>query len=81
MRFPRQVTARASGLLAGTKLPLPAGATARALTPTHDASYWSARTSGMDFTAEDRVEPAAYNRVLWEGLMPGKTYPSTRTAK
>ena len=74
-------TARASGLLAGTKLPLPAGATARALTPTHDARYWSARTSGMDFTAEDRVEPAAYNRVLWEGLMPGKTYPSTRTAK
>jgi hypothetical protein len=69
-------TAKASGLLAGTQLPLPAGATARAIAPAHAASYWIARTAGMDFSSEDRVDPARYNRILWEGLMAGKAYPT-----
>jgi hypothetical protein len=29
----------------------------------------------MDFSAEDRVDPAAYNQLLWRGLMGGKPYP------
>jgi hypothetical protein len=67
--------ARPSGLLAGTQLPIPKAAFAVRLAPTHDASYWAARTIGMDFTAEDRIDAGLYNRVLWEGLMPGRPYP------
>ena len=26
--------------------------------------------------AEDRIDPAAYNRVLWEGLKGARAYPS-----
>ena len=43
--------------------------------PTHDAAYWEAKTKGFDFSVADRVPAAKYNRVLWEGLMPGKAYP------
>jgi hypothetical protein len=31
----------------------------------------------MDFSVEDRVDPLAFNRILWEGLMGSKPYPST----
>jgi len=69
-------TARPSGLLAGTQLPIPRSAFAAArIAPTHDASYWAERTRGMDFSGEDRVDAALYNRVLWQGLMPGRPYP------
>jgi YVTN family beta-propeller protein len=68
-----------SGLLAGTQLPIPSSAFTAGLIPTHDASYWAARTAGLDFSAEDRVDPALYNRILWEGLMAGKAYPKART--
>jgi hypothetical protein len=30
----------------------------------------------MDFSVEDRVDPIAFNRILWEGLMGSKPYPS-----
>ena len=35
----------------------------------------------MDFTAEDRVDPADFNRILWKGLMGDKPYPATPTGK
>lgn len=47
--------------------------------PKHDAAYWEARTAGFDFSQADRVPPARFNRVLWEGLMEGKAYPEIHT--
>jgi hypothetical protein len=42
--------------------------------PKHDAQYWAKVTAGFDFSDADRVSPAKFNRVLWEGLM-NKPYP------
>ncbi len=39
------------------------------LRPLHDGKYWAAKTQGMDFSAEDRIDTAQYNRILWEGIM------------
>jgi len=58
--------------------PQPAG-----LTPcppeAHDAKYWAQATKGMDFTDADRVDAAAFNRILWKGIMGDKTYPAAPT--
>jgi YVTN family beta-propeller protein len=43
--------------------------------PRHDAKYWAKVTAGFDFSDADRVSPAKFNRVLWDGLMGGKPYP------
>jgi hypothetical protein len=45
------------------------------LKPKHDAKYWAKVTAGFDFSDADRVPPARFNRVLWDGLMSGKPYP------
>jgi hypothetical protein len=66
-----------SDLLSGTQLPLPKQSSRRVLYPTHDAAYWAAVTKDMDFSVEDRVDPQAFNRILWQGLMGPKAYPST----
>jgi hypothetical protein len=34
---------------------------------------------GMDFEAEDRVDPLDFNHILWKGLKGGKPYPATTT--
>jgi YVTN family beta-propeller protein len=57
---------------AGLGAPLAAGPL---VTPTHDAAYWARVTAGFDFSAADRVPPARFNRVVWEGTMSGKPYP------
>jgi YVTN family beta-propeller protein len=44
--------------------------------PRHSAAYWVRKTKGFDFSVADRVPAALYNKVLWEGLMPGKPYPA-----
>lgn len=44
--------------------------------PKHDADYWARVTAGFDFSEADRVPPAKFNRVLWDGLMGGKPYPA-----
>ena len=66
-----------SALLAGTKLPIPANEFAglKPMKPTHDAAYWAAVTKGMDFSAEDRIDFAEYNHILWKGMMGEKPYP------
>jgi hypothetical protein len=66
----------ASNLLAGTQLPIPKQSGRPIPHPVHDAAYWAAATRGMDFSVEDRVDPIAFNRILWEGLMGSKPYPS-----
>jgi len=49
--------------------------------PTHDAAWWAARTKGMDFSKEDLNDPATFNRIIWEGMMGGRPYPtSTKSA-
>ena len=45
------------------------------ISPLHDAAWWAEKTKGFDFTAEDRVPFALFNRVLWEGTRPGVAYP------
>lgn len=61
-----------SAALFRTKLPVPGKRTAAArqasLTPAHDFRYWAAATRGYDWRTEDRIDAAAYNRVLWEGM-------------
>lgn len=47
--------------------------------PTHDAAYWARATRGFDWTSEDRVPADLFNQVLWEGLMPGRPFPATRS--
>jgi hypothetical protein len=49
------------------------------LKPTHDAQYWEAKTSGFDFSGEDRVPTELYNRILWEGLK-GTPAPTVKTS-
>jgi DNA-binding beta-propeller fold protein YncE len=64
-------------VLRTTQLPLPAatadtsspGVDSAFSGPRHDAAYWEARTVGMDFAAEDRVDTPRFNRILWAGLM------------
>jgi hypothetical protein len=40
--------------------------------------YWDKVTSGFDFSEADRVPTAAFNRVLWRGLMGAKPYPALK---
>jgi hypothetical protein len=49
--------------------------------PTHDAEYWARVTKGMDFTSEDKMDFAAYNRILWEGLIGGTPHPASPTGR
>jgi YVTN family beta-propeller protein len=78
-------SAAPSPLLRGTRLPLgpvqpqARHAAADAPKPLHDATWWAERTKGLDFTDADRNDSAVYNRVLWEGTMGGKPYPTRRS--
>ena len=47
--------------------------------PTHNAAWWEEKTKGFDFSAEDRIDTEKFNRILWEGLMGDKPYPTTRS--
>lgn len=73
--------AEASTVLQGTELARAArGLGARfakgpRVQPKHDARYWAAVTARFDFSEADRVPPAEFNRVLWQGLMGDKPYP------
>jgi DNA-binding beta-propeller fold protein YncE len=64
-----------------SKLPLTASDGLIVPTPTHTGAYWARVTRGMDFTSEDRMDFAQYNRVLWQGLMGNKPYPAKPTGK
>ncbi|HXY24447.1 MAG TPA: beta-propeller fold lactonase family protein [Candidatus Acidoferrum sp.] len=69
-------------VLYNTTLPLPNAANVnRATLPktTHNAAWWAAKTKGMDFRKEDLNDPGAFNRIIWEGMMGGKPYPTTRS--
>jgi len=79
-------TAQASRLLAATTLTLAdnGGTTVKYaegpdFAPTHDSKYWAYVTRGFDFSDADRVPPALYNEVLWNGIMEGVPYPTHRS--
>lgn len=80
-------TAMPSALLSTTTLPIPASAfTSRgvatgSLKPLHDAKWWADATKGMDFSVEDHLDAAKYNRILWAGTMGDKPYPAMRSGQ
>lgn len=68
--------------LYNTQLPLPPKPVSLVVPKTtHDAAYWAMVTKGMDFTAEDRMGFAAYNHILWVGLMGNKPYPAVQNGQ
>ncbi|HEY2035129.1 MAG TPA: beta-propeller fold lactonase family protein [Rhizomicrobium sp.] len=72
-------TAQVPAILYSTQLPLPpAPAGAPAVKPAHEAAWWAKAMKGFDFTAEDRLDPVAYNQILWKGLKGDAPYPATR---
>jgi len=76
-------TARVPEILRSTRLPLPGTAKPdAAAAPQHGAAYWAEHTQGFDFSAEDKLDTAAFNLVLWEGLKDGKEpYPEERDGR
>ena len=69
-------TATPSAMLYNTTLPLPSqNGVARIPKPKHNAAYWARVTKGFDFSSEDRVDPVAFNRILWQGLKGNQVYP------
>jgi DNA-binding beta-propeller fold protein YncE len=65
-----------AAILYNTTLPLPTPTAGLHIPkPTHDAKYWARVTKGFDFSKEDRVDPNAYNRILWQGLKGNQVYP------
>ncbi|HKF52322.1 MAG TPA: hypothetical protein VKB26_08425, partial [Candidatus Acidoferrales bacterium] len=85
---PWTYTATVPEILRSTQLPVGnaaqnGGASADAYAkPRHDAAYWADKTKGMDFSVEDRIDPAKFNRIVWEGLV-GKDvpYPTARDGR
>lgn len=70
-------TAAPSAFLYNTQLMLPPKPEGLVVPkPAHDAKYWARVTKGMDFTDADRVDGAAFNRILWKGIMGNKPYPA-----
>ncbi len=69
-----------SAILASTQLPIP-HASGAVLYPAHDAAYWATATKGMDFSVEDRVDPVAFNHILWDGIMGSKPYPAVSSGE
>ena len=80
-------------ILKTTQLPLPVevskkanaskNAFAAAYTkPRHVAAYWAAKTAGFDFSVEDRLDAAQYNRILWQGVVGENIpYPAARNGR
>lgn len=78
-------SARVPAILRTTKLPLPPPTPAEIKTqvqPRHDAAYWAEKTRGFDFSAEDKLDSAQFNLVLWNGLKgEEQPYPSERDGR
>ncbi len=51
-------------------------------TPTRDGGYWTVAMRGQDFSVEDRLDVAAFNRALWTGLQGDNVpYPMWRDGR
>ncbi|HLW44310.1 MAG TPA: hypothetical protein VKS00_07455, partial [Candidatus Acidoferrales bacterium] len=88
---PWTYTAILPQVLRSTQLPVGKGAVGNAAgaaqsgayaKPRHDAAYWAEKTKGMDFSVEDHVDPAKFNRIVWYGLVGDDTpYPTERSGR
>src|SRR5262249_51798914 len=48
----------------------------------HDGAGWQAATKQFDFSKPDALDSAAFNRVLWKGMMgESRRYPVERSGK
>ena len=76
-------TATPSEYLKASTLPITFSTAATTTTatwkPLHDGAWWAAQTKGMDFRVEDHLDTPKFNRVLWQGTMGNKPYPSYRS--
>jgi DNA-binding beta-propeller fold protein YncE len=77
-------------ILRTTRLPLPPRRHARSgpldergryARPAHSATYWAAKTRGLDFAVEDDLDTPRFNRILWQGLMGDLPYPAERDGR
>jgi YVTN family beta-propeller protein len=72
-------------ILRTTQLPLPPATPdekKKSFQPGHDAAYWAEKTLGYDFSAEDKLDSAQFNLVLWNGLKgEDQPYPSDRDGR
>jgi hypothetical protein len=79
-------TARVPAVLRTTQLPLP-GATSEEkagakVAPAHDAAYWTEKTRGFDFSAEDKLDTESFNLILWNGIKgEDQPYPMERDGR
>ena len=55
-------------VLRSTALPLPPAASACVARPKRSAAWWAAAMAGQDFSSEDKLDTARFNRALWTGL-------------
>jgi DNA-binding beta-propeller fold protein YncE len=44
----------------------------------HDGKWWANATRNFNFKRPDDLDSAAFNRVLWRGVMGEKPYPVDR---
>jgi hypothetical protein len=72
-----------SAYLKTTTLPIPPDqfASTASLKSLHDGKWWAEHTKGFDFSIEDHLDTVKYNRVVWEGTMGEKPYPTERNGK
>ncbi len=68
-----------SSYLCATQLPVTCQTAA--LYPTHSSLWWARKTREIDLTDIDAANPAVYNRVLWQGLVGNRPYPTKRSGK
>lgn len=47
----------------------------------HDGAWWAKATRNFNFKRPDAVDSAAFNRVLWRGMMGNKPYPTLRSRR
>jgi DNA-binding beta-propeller fold protein YncE len=77
--------AKVPAVLRTTALPLPPPTVAEAacrMTPVRSAAWWSAAMAGQDFSREDHLDTAAYNRALWRGLKGDRAaFPTMRDGR
>ena len=73
--------ARVPNILYTTALPLPKSTSACLETPRHSADWWSAAMAGQDFSSEDKLDTAKFNRALWLGLMGDTPQPVMRDGR
>ena len=75
-------------ILRNSTLPLPARTAQNSLPQTpavlawakdrHDAKWWQKKSGDMDFEEEDKLDSGRFNRILWNGMMGARPYPTVR---